>query len=114
VSGSGLGTVVLSRNQISAPAQQRVRSDDASHVVKRGSTQAFRAHGQPAALVVGQSHAARPQLLLKHPILFDKVVDRRLLPALDPAGELAGALGEATTSGSSLSSSIMPSPARPR
>jgi hypothetical protein len=79
--------VVLSRNQIAVPTQQCVRSDDAGHVAKRGSTQRFRAHGQPAALVVGQSHPALPQLLPKHPILFDKVVDRRALSALDPAGK---------------------------
>jgi len=85
--GSGLGTVVLSRNQIAVPAQQCVRSDDAGHAAKRGSPKGLRAHSQPATMLVGQSHATLPQLLAKHAILFDKVVDPRLLSALNPAGE---------------------------
>jgi hypothetical protein len=36
-------------------------------------------------MLVGQSHAAMPQLLPKRAILFDKVLDPRLLSALNPA-----------------------------
>lgn len=86
-SASAVASVVLLRDKVAVPAEQRVGGNDGRDAVQSGSPHDFPSNRQSAALVVVESDAPFAELLSKDAIFFDQVVDHVLLPAPDPAGK---------------------------
>ena len=68
------------------PAQDRIGNNERGDVGKCSSAQCLAEHGQPPALVVGQSEALSAELLFQDAVLLAEVLDGGILLARDPAG----------------------------
>jgi hypothetical protein len=78
--------VVLARDQLPMPRQQRVGAHDRDDVVEHPPRQSLRFGGQPNALIVGEAQPPRAELLSEHVVLFLEIVDHVALLRMDPAG----------------------------
>jgi hypothetical protein len=54
--------------------------------IKQPATKVFGFHGQPYPLFVGKPKPLSFELLLENTVLFDEIVDHRLLAAVKPTG----------------------------
>jgi hypothetical protein len=77
----------LLRDQLTMPAQDRVRCRQSRDVPQGSSADLVSEHSQPPTLIVGQSDAMAAQLRLENPILFAEEVDDTTLLSLDPTKE---------------------------
>ncbi|MCB9914852.1 MAG: hypothetical protein H6828_06835 [Planctomycetes bacterium] len=69
------------------PAHERVGRDQGRDAGEGLAAEHLRAHGEPAALVVGEAQAAWTELLAQHAVLLDEVGDAVCLLAVDEAGD---------------------------
>ena len=75
---SPITEVMLGRNQLSVPPQDRVWRDDRRPLAKQFATQLFSEHSQSTALVIVQPRTLA-QLLAKNPVLLPLVqVDQEI------------------------------------
>ena len=79
--------VVLPRDQLPMPRQQRVGANDRDDVVEHSPRQSLRLGGQPNALIVGEAQSPRAELLSEHAVFFLEIVDHVLLLLMDPTGQ---------------------------
>ena len=77
----------LLRDQLTMPAQDRVRCRQSRDVPQGSSADLVSEHSQPPTLIVGQSDATTAQLRLQRPVLFAQEVDDVALLSLDPSKE---------------------------
>jgi len=81
------GTVVLPGDELTVPAQNRVRCHQSSEFVQHASAQYPTFRREASALVVGEPQPPLAQLLAEDPVLLLEVVDHRELATVDPARE---------------------------
>jgi hypothetical protein len=81
------GTVVLPGDELTVPAQNRVRCHQSSEFVQHASAQYPTFRREASALVVGEPQSPLAQLLAEDPVLLLEVVDHRELATVDPARE---------------------------
>jgi hypothetical protein len=77
--------VILLRDQLAVPAQDRVRGGDAGESGKHFAPEPLAAHRKPLALGVGEADSLAVKLLPEYPVLLAQVVDRVFLLAVEPA-----------------------------
>ena len=75
------------RNERPIPPQDRVRCDDAGDACQPTPAEDLAFHGEAAALVVGEGEPSASVRCAQNPVLLEQVVNDRLLPPVDPAGE---------------------------
>jgi len=85
---------VLLGDEPAVPTEDRVRGDDACDVPEATATEGLSLHSQAAPLVVSEPEPAGTAPCAQHAVLFEQVVDDRLLLAVDPAREQTEEEGE--------------------
>ena len=80
-------TVVLPRDELPVPAQDRVWRDDAGNVFERLPADRLAPDGEAAAVGVGQSKTTSAELLSQDGVLLLQILNHIQLPAVDPASE---------------------------
>ena len=79
--------IVLPGDELTVPAQDRVRCHEPGEFVEHPSAQYPTFLREAAALIVGEPQPPRAQLLEEDPVLLLEVVDHRELATVDPARE---------------------------
>lgn len=69
------------------PSQDRLRRDDRRKLIQKSTAEGHPAHGEPAAVGVGQPESPAAKLAFEDAVLLEKVVENALLVAVEPAGE---------------------------
>ena len=82
-----LRSVVLLRDEIAVPAQDRVGRRDACELAQQFSAKRFTLHGEATTLGVREAQAAAAEFLSQNTVLRLQVVDDVLLLAIHPPGE---------------------------
>lgn len=82
-----LAGVVLLRHQLTMPAQNRVRSDNACHVCERLPADRLALHRQAPTLGVGEAQPPAIKLGAEDPVLLDEILHRSDLLAVQPASD---------------------------
>ena len=80
------GTSPLLRNELTVPSKKGIRCHKRFKFVKQPAAKVFGFHGQPYPLFVGNPKPLCFELLLENTVLFDEIVDHRLLVAVKPTG----------------------------
>ena len=75
------------RDELPAPAQERIWRDDRGDLTQPPTTQAIRTHGKPAPVVIGQRQASAPQLPTQDTVLFNEMAEYVSVLAVQPPGE---------------------------
>ena len=70
-----------------APAENRVRRDDACHLTQDPPAEFLAAHRESPALGVGQTKRSRTKMLPEDAILLPEIVDEIFLVAIHPASQ---------------------------
>jgi len=81
------GAVILPGDELTVPAQNRVRCHQSGEFVQHASAQYPTFRREASALVVSEPQPPLAQLLAEDPVLLPQVVDHRVLATLDPARE---------------------------
>ena len=76
--------VIFLRDQLTIPAQDGVRGDNAGEPRKHLAPELLAAHRKPSPLRIGESDSFAAKLFSEHPVLLSQVVDRVLLLAVEP------------------------------
>ena len=84
--GPAVGVLRRWIEQLPVPSQERVRRDECRHVTQGGSTQPVSPYGQSPP-VVRQPQAPPTNLPPQEAILFNKIGERLMLAAIQPAGD---------------------------
>jgi len=84
---SSRGAIVLLRDQLAIPAQDRVGRHQATEPVQHAATERFALRCEAAALGVGEAQAPAAELLTQNAILFLEKRDDLKLAAVHPARE---------------------------
>ena len=79
--------VVLLRDQLAVPAQDRVGCDQASKLFQDAAAQESTGHREPAALCIREAQASIADLLAQHTVLLLEVRDDVALAPVQPARE---------------------------
>jgi hypothetical protein len=85
-----LPDTLLASDQLSVPAEQRIRRHGADQAVQRGSPQRFGLYCQSSALVVGEPEAPSSELFAQDAVLLAQVVDDQLLAPMAPSSYSKG------------------------
>src|SRR5262245_19793551 len=81
---------VLVGDEPAVPTEDRVRGADACDVPEAPATESLSLPSQAAPLVVSEPEPAGTALRAQHAVLFEQVVDDRLLVAVDPSPRTEG------------------------
>jgi len=79
----GIGSLL--RDELTVPGKQGIRGNKHFDFVKQPATKDLGFHGQSYPLFVGEPKPLSFELLLEYTVLFDEIVDDRLLVAVKPA-----------------------------
>ena len=77
----------LLRDELTVPGKQGIRSNKRFEFIKQPAAKDFGFHGQSYPLFVGEPKPLSFELLLENTVLFDEIVDDRLLLSVKPAGQ---------------------------
>ncbi len=77
----------LLRDEVSAPAADRLRRDDRVELVEALPAEGDTAHGDSYAIVVGEPETPLAELRPKDAVVFEQVFEDALLVAVKPTGE---------------------------
>ncbi|MEA2080245.1 MAG: hypothetical protein U9P00_10390 [Pseudomonadota bacterium] len=69
------------------PSKQSIWSNKRFEFIKQPAAKDFGFHGQPYPLFVSKPKPLSFELLLENTVLFDEIVDNRLLVAVKPTGQ---------------------------
>ena len=69
------------------PGKKRIGCHKRLQLIKCPATKHLGLHGQSYPLFIGESKLLTFELILEHTVLFDEIVDHRLLLAVKPAGQ---------------------------
>jgi hypothetical protein len=84
---SRLRAIVFLRHERPIPPRDRVWRHDADDARKPTAAEGVCFHGQAAALVVGEAKPSASVRCTQDAVLLEQVLNDRLLPPVDPAGE---------------------------
>jgi hypothetical protein len=82
-----LAAIVLGRNEVAIPSQERIGCDNGGDLGQRFSTQSLGLDGEPAALILREPESFAAKLGSEHTVLLLEVVDHGMLIAVDPASQ---------------------------
>ena len=71
----------------SSTKTRRARPDDPGHLHQDPATEFLSAHGETAALSIGQAERTTAQLLAEDSILLTEIVDQIVLMPVEPASD---------------------------
>jgi len=81
----GIGPLL--RDELAVPGEQRIGCHKRLEFIACPATKHLGFHGQAYPLFVSEPKPLSFELLLEHTVLFDEIIDDRLLLAVKPAGQ---------------------------
>ncbi len=78
----GIGPLL--RNELTVPSKQSIWSNKRFEFIKQPAAKDFGFHGEPYPLFVGKPKPLSFELFLEYTVLFEEIVDHRLLVAVKP------------------------------